>query len=318
LLDEPGAELEKDAKGFLDKCAELHKAGINLIAAMTPAEWELLRAAGERGARVSARDLLFLAPLKPDEARKLARTKQSRALLKALPPIWQRSPFLLELVFETAESSPELGKDTRALLRAVLDRCDDAEFFYFEAVYGGGLSKREQEVVLEVARGVAPESPERAMLERCGLILLEEGRQALADPVLEAHLLPLRVHHISDIHIGPKAAELIWVKERGQTGARLGEGAGAGAMVRDSYVNYVRELASHGRAPHIVVISGDITETGEPDQYEAAKEAIMTLIGGNRCRRTTRRRVTGLSRRRSGRSRGRSWRSRRRRGSSRW
>jgi 3',5'-cyclic AMP phosphodiesterase CpdA len=33
----------------------------------------------------------------------------------------------------------------------------------------------------------------------------------------------------------------------------------------------VRELAVHGRAPHLLVVSGDITETGTEEQYEAAK-----------------------------------------------
>lgn len=275
LIDEPEGALLRDARGFLDRCAELHAANVNLVVAMTPAEWELLTKA-EKGSRVSARDLLFIPPLKPAEAKKLARTRQAAALLRRLPSRWQRSPFLLELVFETAEASADLARDTRSLLRAVIDRCDDAEFFYFPAVFENGLTAAHQGAALRVARGTAPESPERTMLERCGLVTIEGGRQSLADPVLEAHLSPLRIHHISDIHVGPKAAELIWVKERGEHGARLGEGAGAGP-VRDSYLNYVRELAGNGRAPHILVVSGDITETGEPDQYEAAKEWIAKV-----------------------------------------
>lgn len=27
---------------------------------------------------------------------------------------------------------------------------------------------------------------------------------SLADPVLDAHLCPLRIHHVSDVHVGPK------------------------------------------------------------------------------------------------------------------
>ncbi|HZF51692.1 MAG TPA: metallophosphoesterase [Polyangiaceae bacterium] len=276
LLDEPEVLLVRDARGFLDRCAELHAANVNVVVAMTPAEWEQLARAAEKGARVSARDLLFLPPLKPAEAKKLARTRQARALLRSLPESWQRSPFLLELVFETAELNPELAKDIRELLRTVIDRCDDAEFFYFPAVFENGLAASQQEAALAVARGTAPPSPERTMLERCGLVTIEDGRQSLADPVLEAHLSPLRIHHISDIHVGPKAAELIWVKERGEHGARLGEGAGVGP-VRESYIDYLRELAGHGRAPHIVVVSGDITETGEPEQYEAAKEWLARV-----------------------------------------
>jgi 3',5'-cyclic AMP phosphodiesterase CpdA len=279
LLDEPGIEITKDARGLLERCAELYADGKTIVMAMTPAEWEALQQAGEKGARISAKDLLFLAPLKPAEARKLARTRQAKVVLRALPPEWQRSPYLLELIFETAEANPELAKDPknmRELIRAVLDKCDDAEFFYFRAVFSEGLTGPQKEIIKRVARGLAVESQERTMLERCGLIVIEEGRQTLADPVLAAHLCPLRIHHVSDIHIGPKAAERVWVKERGALGARLGEGAGAGP-VRDSYVDYVRELAVHGRAPHVVVVSGDITETGAADQYEEAKLWIARL-----------------------------------------
>lgn len=274
LLDEPGGDIEKSARGLLERCAALHGEGKTIVIAMTPSEWDGLRKAGEKGARVSAKDLLFLAPLTPLESKKLARTKQAKAVLKALSPAWQRSPYLLELVFEMAEASPDLAKDTRALLRAVLDRCDDAEFFYFRAVYLDGLTAAQQDILKRVSRGISVAPTERETLERCGLIAAsEDGRQSLADPVLDAHLCPLRIHHISDIHVGPKASERVWVKERGELGARLGEGAGAGP-VRDSYVDHVRELAVHGRAPHVVIVSGDVTETGREEEYETAKSWI--------------------------------------------
>lgn len=66
------------------------------------------------------------------------------------------------------------------------------------------------------------------------------------------------------------------MKERGELGARLGEGAGAGP-VQDSYVDHLRELSMHGRAPHVVIVSGDITETGRGEEYEAAKSSIAAV-----------------------------------------
>lgn len=277
LLDEPGADIAKNAGALLDRLAALYTEGKTIVMAMTPSEWETLRKAGEKKARVSAKDLLFLAPLRPAEAKQLARTRQAKTVLKALPPAWQRSPYLLELVFETAEASPELAKDTRALLRAVLDRCDDAEFFYFNAVYVDGLTAAQQDIVRRVARGASVAPQEGETLERCGLLSVEpDGRKTVADPVLDAHLCPLRIHHISDVHVGPKAAERLWVKERGELGARLGEGAGVGP-VRDSYVDHLRELAVHGRAPHVVILSGDITETGRDEEYETAKQWIARV-----------------------------------------
>lgn len=267
LLDEPGAELARDARAFLDRCTELYTAGTQIVLAMTPAEWVLLREAGEKAARISAKDLLFLPPLGPHEARKLARTRQARTLLKSLPPGWQRSPFLLELVFEMAEASPDLARDPRALVRAALDKCDDTEHFYFEAVFSNGLTKAQQAVVLGAARGARAESPEWTLLERCGLLSAEGERRCLADPVLDAHLRPLRIHHISDIHIGSEEA----------SGGGRSEGGERAAPARESYIEHLRELEKQGRAPHIVVVSGDIADSGVSDQYDVAGSFLGRL-----------------------------------------
>lgn len=280
LLDEPGEFLQNNGRGFLEHLNEFYRDNVIIVAAMTPAEWELIRDIGERSAHISPKDLLFLSPLGAPEAQRLARTAMAATLLSTLPPNWTRNPFLLELLFETAERYPERAGTPRELIRAVLDRCDDEENFYFKTVFLEGLSPSQRVALKHVARALEAdplEAPERGILERCGLIQQDMGQVfTLGDPVLEAYLSPLRIHHISDIHIGPKAAEMVWVKEKGTHGERLGKGAGSGP-VRESYLNHLRALHAQGRAPHLIFVSGDITETGEPEQYQAAKEWFSAL-----------------------------------------
>jgi hypothetical protein len=270
LLDEPGAEIARDPQGLLLWCRDLHAAGARVMLALTPREWVEL-AAADTGALAHPRDLVPFEPLSPAEAKKLAsRTKQAKALLKLLPAKWQRTPFLLELCFETAEEEPALYRDVPALLRTVLDRCEEERFDYLRWVLDDGLTAAQRAVLCNVARGL-PTGPRDEALERSGLLATEGGLCVIADPVLEAHLVPLRIHHLSDVHVGPKAAGRVDVKEKGAHGERLGAAAGA-APVRESYADRVRELAARGQAPHVIVISGDIAEFGDAGQYEEAKE----------------------------------------------
>lgn len=276
LIDEPGEALAHDPAGFLARCAELHGKGMHLVAALSPAEWARLREIDTHG-RIHRRDLLFLPPVRPVEAAALAsRTPAATALFAQLPPSWRRSLFLLELVFEMAEDpARSAGGDLHGLLRDVVERSEDTEFGYFDTVFHNGLTEGQRAILHDVARGAAPLHKDE-VLERCGLLVTEGGRQGLGDPVLEAYLTPLRIHHLSDIHVGPKAAERVDVKEQGAHGERLGKAAGAGPL-RESYANHLRELATHGQAPHLLVLSGDIAEYGSASQYDEAKEWLARL-----------------------------------------
>lgn len=282
LLDEPeltgkGSRL-REASAFLSWCREIHAEGTTILLAMTPAEWVALREAGEEGGLVSSRDLRFLTPLKPNEAERLARTDEARALLPRLPTVWKRSPFLLELVFETAEIDPELWERDWELLRAARERSEDAEYFYFQAVFENGLTEAQRAAVRDVARGLPAEPKEADLLERCGLLAKARSRRVLGDPILEANLCPLRIHHVSDIHFGPKAAERVDNKEKGSHAEALGGGLGS-PRVCDNYIKHVAALAAEGRGPHILVISGDIAEWAERSQYEDAGAWLKELQG---------------------------------------
>jgi len=281
LLDEPeltgkGSRL-RDAGAFLKWCQDLHAEGTILLLAMTPAEWVALREAGEEGGLVSSRDLRFITPLKPDEAERLARTDEAKRLLPRLPAIWKRSPFLLELVFETAECEPDLWEERDwELLRTARERSEDAEYFYFQAVFENGLTEAQRAAVRDVARGLSAEPREADLLERCGLLAKLKSRRVIGDPILEANLCPLRIHHVSDVHFGPKLAERVDKKEKGAHAEALGGGLG-NPRVCDHYTRHVAALAAEGRGPHLLVLSGDIAEWADRSQYAEATAWLEEL-----------------------------------------
>src|SRR5208337_257216 len=100
----------------------------------------------------------------------------------------------------------------------------------------------------------------------CQILHREGTTFALADPILADHLPPpLRIHHVSDLHVGPKTADSVDVKAQGTHGQALGQGAGA-KPVRDVYLDHVSALPPH-RKPHVVVISGDLAEMGDVELY---------------------------------------------------
>jgi hypothetical protein len=106
LVDEPGRALQRARLEFVERCRELKLSGIRVLIAMTPGEWQNLVELDPEQRYVKARDCLTLPTLTDEQAVKLARTKWAAQLLNKLPQEWKRNPFLLELIFETAENSP--------------------------------------------------------------------------------------------------------------------------------------------------------------------------------------------------------------------
>lgn len=281
LLDEPQfveqAGVGRDVEVFLRWCEALHESGTVILLAMSPAEWRTLEKFGERRSLVSAQDVRFLSPLSPTQSEALAHTEEAKALLPRLPNNWRRNPFLLELVFQTAEAHPEIVKDVWNLLKAARDQSDRAEFFYFRAVFNNGLTDDQRAAVRDIARGVYNSNSEDIeVLWRSGLLEEHGTGYTIADPVLEANLCPLRIHHVSDIHFGAKSAERVDVKMHKGRSDDLASGTGP-RRVCDHYLGHLAELVAAGRAPHLLIISGDIAEYADDAQYEDAR-AWLTKV----------------------------------------
>ncbi len=273
LLDEPqlaaDAHIPRDSGAFLEWCDKLHNKHVAIVLAMSPAEWITLKQAGHKNAFVSQRDLQYLAPLNDAQADKLARTPTAKALLADLPSIWTKNPYLLELVFQVAEDN-EISHPCNMwdLLRRVRDRSRQAECEYYKF-----LTEPQRETLRCLARAESSNPEELELLARCGIIRKENSRYVLADPILEANLSPLRIHHVSDLHFGPKSAERLVVKTKGEHADRLKGGLGPNSVAHD-YLGHLEKLKQDGLAPHLLVISGDVAETAKESEFAEAKQWI--------------------------------------------
>ncbi|HYO52380.1 metallophosphoesterase [Archangium sp.] len=277
LLDELSGLIEagdqaqslKAARDFLSRCEKLRAARTNVILALTPRELHQLQSADERDGRISFKSILRLESLSDTEARRLARTPEAHGLLAEVPPDWRRTPFLLELLLEVDERARRQGAPLEGrLLKTVLDASENASHRYFHQVFWDALTDEHRELLRAIVRNekVASHACEPLVEAR----LVEEdaatGRRWIADPVLAARLTPVRIHHLSDVHVGPKSAQSIDAKEAGLLAEAVDPG-----VVRESYLTHLEGLRRSGKAPHLLIISGDLTEWATRDQCAEAR-----------------------------------------------
>jgi hypothetical protein len=96
----------------------------------------------------------------------------------------------------------------------------------------------------------------------------------LLDPVLREHFRsPIIIHHVSDVHIGPKAAGVVDQKDRSPLGHILTTGGGP-ELIRDAYLIHVEREVQ----PHIVALTGDLVEHGgDVKQLEDAARWLAAI-----------------------------------------
>jgi 3',5'-cyclic AMP phosphodiesterase CpdA len=274
--DIPDSERLESARAFLTRCAALHKAGAVVILALTPRELHLLREADDGSGRVSLKSLVRLPPLTPERAWRQARTPGAQTLLRVLPEIWTRSPFFLELLFQLDERQRrEMHTFDSRFLSSVLTECDSANHHYFDFVFWDALADEDRTVLRQIATGKDVDRRVCQMLANAGLVeVLDQATEhyRLADPVLAAYLSPVRIHHISDIHVGPKSAQSIDAKEAGFLADAMDPGT-----VREGYLSHLEALRTRGEGPHLVIISGDLTEWATQEQFQEARRWVDRL-----------------------------------------
>jgi predicted MPP superfamily phosphohydrolase len=293
LIDEPGAALERDPGGFVERCDALKNRPIGpvkILVAMSPGEWAGLVALNLPPKYFYPKDVCYLHPLRPAEQQRLrdaaiAREVWAGPVLDALLADWRRQPFLQLLVLEIAEKYPEWRDKPSELLREAIEESFRSEHEYFPWVFGQGLVEEQRDFIRLAAHGRvgnAPLSPVQQLLCRCGLLEQQGLTCRVADPILAANLPPpLRIHHVSDLHIGDphtkqdKSAYSGDVKETGSIGKKLGAGMGH-KPVRDNYLEHVKTLPEHEK-PHLIIVSGDVAELGRRDLYERAAEWFRTV-----------------------------------------
>jgi len=255
-----------------------------LTLALTPAEWEVMLEAGASDGLVNERDLEYgrLGPLRSPQARRLAKDERQRELLAALSAGWRRSPFLLAAIFRHALDTPGTLRDgtlsperVRALERETIEElCISPKGSYLHYVLDDCLPVAQREVLRSVAHGVPGRDAERRLLLRLGLLThTPSAGYAIGDPVLADHFpAPVRIHHVSDLHFGPKTAMRVDAKDDSKVGRELAAATGQGP-VRDDYLDWLTQLDPAQR-PHLLVVSGDVGEHGLDEQLECGREWI--------------------------------------------
>jgi len=264
LLDEPGHTLTERDAGFVADCRALHKKGARVVVALTPAEYERLAALCVGGVGDVSRAVLR-APhfTRTEELRLAARNDDTLPLRGSLPEAWRSTPFFLTLLFHAMEQRGMDG-DVEAAARAATALAED-QYDYTKLAWCEGLSRAQREVVRTCLRGRPASGPVADLLVSAGVLRRDAaGRCRVVDPILAAHLAPLRIHHVSDVHVGPKSYEATDVKSS--------DAAPLDAMgprfIRDRYVEHLQQRRAEGTAPHVLVCSGDCVEyASDATQY---------------------------------------------------
>jgi 3',5'-cyclic AMP phosphodiesterase CpdA len=274
LVDEPGlTAADQDGRRPRDLAtglAKVRESGVVPVVFATPLDHALLMP--HLGAD-AVKDVLLPPILNNDEiARMTARApgwgQKVADQVRTADPAWLQTPFLLELVLHVAEDQLQLRDDTAALLRAAIDEAA-SRHAYLHQVVGNGLTA-DQRAELRADRwrtaGVTISCPRSAdLLSRTHLT---------DDPMLTNHLPDvLRIHHISDLHHGGELRANVDEKDKTRAGRSLAKLAGAGSPL-DSYLAHVRHLDAEGRAPHLVIVTGDLVN--RPDDRHG-KQALAWL-----------------------------------------
>ena len=280
-LARPGSDAGVRPAVLAEGLGRVRAAGATAVVFATPAEHALLVA--ELGAD-APKDVLRPPALTEPECARMAQRAPDWApdltgWLRAAEPGWLHTPFLLELVLQTGEERPELRADPHALLRAAVEEAEDRHE-YITQWFHNGLAA-DHRAALRAGRWRAAGLPVPAPAENGPAA----GVRLDGDPVLAGHLPEvLRVHHISDLHHGGSLRSNVDTKDASQAGRRLAELAGAGTPM-DSYLDHVRQLAGQGRAPHLVIVTGDVVNRPQDEYGEQARRwltALGALLAGHR------------------------------------
>ena len=264
LLDEPAALLN----GRLDELIEWARAQAGcVVIAMTPRELALLRAVDRGKTACAERSEVWLP--RPTDA-EIDETVGAPA--STIPWRWRSSFHLARIWRDALDRVRSTSGNVAATAFRLLD--EDHQRLVGEDSLTTDLLK----ALETVGRGALANTRRLEELEQLGLVRREDrAPPRIADPVLAAALTPLRIHHISDIHIGDKAAETVDAKHDPTRGDRMKRVVDAG-FVRDQYLGHVEALSGRGEGPHLVVVSGDLVErAGEPALLDQARRWLDRL-----------------------------------------
>lgn len=287
LIDEPALAPAQDGPANA-KAATLaaglrvvQSAGAVPIVFATPGELNALQPLLPREAH---RDVLIPPALSALEIERMAARAPAWAhdvvaTVRNHEPEWLRTPFLLELVLSVAERHPELRTDADVLLTRAAAYADGHQHEYQTQLFQNGLSINQRATIRRnrwrsAGLDMAEPSSDRVLLDS----------RVIDDPVLIRHLPGvLRIHHISDLHVGGRLRENIDQKDQTAAGRHFSNLAGAGTPL-ETYLAHLRELAARDRAPHLLLVTGDVVNRPEPRSAQQALAWLAeagTLLAGH-------------------------------------
>jgi len=282
LIDEPGpwlADAGRAAQLFdwLDALAPT----CHVVLALTPAELGSLHGFDRGKAACDLRSAVYLPTPREGELTRAARGHD----LSTAPWRWRSSFYLLRTWMQAHADLPTATTSEVAEAAARMLRVGGKDV-HLSAVFTDSLPPETREALQKLGRGEAVGDAPRDELVRLGLVRADhtDGPWHITDPALAALLTPLRIHHISDVHIGDNAASTVDTKHDPTTDRRIIK-ALRNTFVRDKYVTELDQLARRGLGPHLVVISGDLVErAGDAAQIAQARawvEQVRAWAGAN-------------------------------------
>ena len=211
-------------------------------------------------------EILRMAGRAPDWAVDLA------AAIRHEDPSWLRLPFLLELILQVAHRRPQIRDRVWELIRCAIDDARDAHDYVYQ-VFGNGLSPDQRSDLRRerwLASGLDLVSPELRRSLRY--------RRVLGDPIVADHMPEvIRIHHLSDLHIGGDLRANIDRKDLSEAGEKIADVAGGTRTRLDSYLAHLEQLSAQDRGPHVVVVTGDIVDRPEEGSGQAAVEWLAKV-----------------------------------------
>lgn len=233
LIDEPGPWLadDKRATQFFDRLDALAPT-CHVVLALTPAELASLHGFDRGKAACDPRSVVYLPTPRPDE---LARAAPGHDL-STVPWRWRSSFYLLRTWMQAYDARPTATTSDLAKAAARMLRVEGKDV-HVSAVFTDSLPPETCEALQKLGRGEAVRAAPRDELIHLGLVRDDhpDGPWHITDPELAALLTPLRIHHISDVHVGDNAASTVDAKHDPTTAGRMTEALG-NTFVRDEYL----------------------------------------------------------------------------------
>lgn len=272
LVDEAGSLIRTEPMSFLRKCRELKRSRQKVFLAASPGEYAMLRETDSDARFMHELDVDYLPGLSEAESVKLADgVPWAIELVAEIPPDWKYNAHLLTCVLKAGGQEPSLrhwGPDLER--QAILVASENRSYVYY--VLHEGLTVRQRNT-LRASLGQRTTSLPQALqtLRKCGLVAENGG---IRDPIVAEHFRPkMVIHHISDVHVGPKSAMVVDRKDDTDTGGVLAA-AGGRTWIRDEYLTHLRGVAK----PHLLAVTGDLVEHGGvAEQLEDAARWLASV-----------------------------------------